>query len=184
MAAQQDEGTYEDIYNIPTAGRNPYERWLAAQWRAPAAAYSMSQYLDPGRGATESEGAGQQQTFASYLRGRRGEGGATRQPISSIDSSYLSRLLRKTPTEQRAMLEVLPEYVGQQAFRGGLESQYSPFVAGRMMQQAYDPAVRRAFDVREESARPGAEQQVSFLDYLRNRYLSRGQAGVRFPRRS
>lgn len=151
------QNQFERSYDIPTAGRSPYQRWLANQWQRSATSYSLGQaFRDP----NDPEEPVSLQNYSDYLSNRRQFGRGL--PGSSLK---FGRLANMDPTESRAMLENLPSYVAPTAFYQQARMKRPGFLARGMTSQAFDPAQRRAFDISE-----GGAAGDSFLRFLRNRF--------------
>jgi hypothetical protein len=167
--AQQDfldqaeffRGTFEDQYNIPTAGRSPYQQWLSNQWQIPATEFSLSSALSPSP-------KGVPQTFQNYLFGRRQAEQTSpergRSPLR-INPIFLDQITQRAPQAQRELLENLPDYVGSTAFYGALQNRYPNFIAQGLTSQAFGAPQRRAFDISK-----AAIEGDSFLNFVRQRY--------------
>jgi hypothetical protein len=155
------QNIFEDVYGIPTAGRSPYQTWLANQWRTPAAGYALSQ-----AGVQGGLPAVQGRTFEEYLQARRTPTATAPSGIPiGLGGGYLQSLTAMEPQAQRALLETLPDYVQTQALLGGFQSQYPRFMAGPMTAQAIAPELGRQFEIS-----PAAIEGQTFLNFLRNRY--------------
>jgi len=167
------QALYNKAYGLPDVGRSPYQNWQAGQWRAPATEYSLAQ---AGIGATPDADL----TFSQYLDNRRAgiasfrpilsppldaQLGVPQRGISNIAPGYFSALTAMSPTDQRAKLDLLPNYVGQNAFLGALEAKYPSWLARGLAGQAFSGPVQQAFNIST-----GALAGDSFFDYLRTRY--------------
>lgn len=157
------QGIFEQQYGIPTAGRSPYEKWLAGQWTVPAAEYAMRAYGGGLGPALSSPDLG----FESYLQGRQGS-------LASISPNYLAAITSMGPAAQRKMYEALPDYIQGEAMLGGLAGKMPSWLAAqRLAQEAGAPALRR-FELRPETV----TGQDTFLNYLARRFGLGGLGGT------
>ena len=156
------------MLGIPVTGGSRYQRWLADQWRVPAAEYQLRSGGLFGEDDPAFLGGTEPQTFQQYLAGRPKD-----QPYSRMGGEYLNAIYGMDPLEQQALMGVmgqkdpsgLPDWVKQQAFLGGLQEQFPGFIARGKAQQAFSPSMQRAFSISPEQIAGG-----TFLDYLRSRF--------------
>jgi hypothetical protein len=192
--AQNFQAIFEKAYDIPTAGRSPYQRWQASQWEMPASEYSLQSsglesrpyaanvaaanvepvtaesMLRPWLRSAETapvsdlETTFNPNTTFSDFLNRRIDKG---QPISRFArTGYLKSLAGRGSTGQRELLETLPEYVRSNTLFSRLQRKFPRFVARGMAVQDLMPEARRRFDIDPEATRAGQ----TFLDFIRDKY--------------
>jgi len=147
------QALYEKAMGLPTAGRSSYQNWLADQWQMPASEYALRGAGLMGTSTTTP------QTFQDYLLSRQG------QPVSQMGGQYTQALANLSPTDQRAMLELLPDYASQAPVYASLRQKYPTFIAGGLANQGLGAESTRAWGITPEAVGGG-----SFLTYLAKKY--------------
>jgi hypothetical protein len=171
------QGMFESAYDIPIAGRSPYQSWLAEQWQTPASQYALGQAMaikevaEGGLWPTAGIGGGmapvQGRTFEEYLQARKAAAPTRgQQRLGTLDPAYATAFAGLGPQAQRKIGAILPQYVTQTAEASGFQSQYAPMLAEGLYRQATSQPARRQYllSQMEETA------DETFLNYLRRRH--------------
>ena len=157
------QGTFEQQMEIPTAGRNPYAKWLAGLGESNALAYALTfapelQTTTPHPMPT----GGGFPTYAEWLSGRKG--GQIAQP--GLGDVYQLFKGLASPT-QDILSERYGEGLSEMLFEAGQRQRMPAFLAKGLTQQTFAPAAQRAYEIAPGTA---ALKAPTFLDWIRQRY--------------
>jgi hypothetical protein len=163
------QGIYQTAQGIPSAGRSPYESWLANQWQRSASAYELGQI--PGvsgveglAGGVVGTGPGGAVSYEDYLKPRAGKSVGSVVPRLS---GYFQTLTGMDPQAQQEALELTQDYAQPNLFQAALQNRGIPrYLATQMTRQAYAGEPR----FRTQQAKQPGYGGGTFLNYLKTKY--------------